>query len=407
MDKIVRHAAFRREPGDLSWVPAVPVEGWQIKGGKSWQSNGGRHRRHPARALPYSLEVEIPRNEGRLSRIGLVGIFALYADPASEPAGALGGSLQLLRAGECVQRLDLIQGRHYDDPRSSEQIFRPIGDGSRLETIGRTSVEGEMHRVDLLSLVVANNAAPQTLVLMDLGTPASFVLFDVIFEFEQTAVCPFRGHGDDVALNEIGGILRLRDRSRYTRAVAQLQEGVMRAVEIDEARSLGLTFIASICAALLEIGAPKSTHRVILEVARSIDRLESPEAIAEHVEAVAHTLTTNVFPESRTPTEALMDQALSYVEMHFAKDLTDDVVAAHVGLSTSHFRHLFRHATRQPFHKYLLSLRLEKAREMLLRSEISVGEIAELVGFASPAHFSRTFSSRFGAAPSALRSGRR
>jgi transcriptional regulator GlxA family with amidase domain len=52
-------------------------------------------------------------------------------------------------------------------------------------------------------------------------------------------------------------------------------------------------------------------------------------------------------------------------------------------------------------------MRLERAREMLLQTEIPVTEVAEAVGFVNPAHFSRAFNKRFGIAPSALRQVRR
>ena len=69
-----------------------------------------------------------------------------------------------------------------------------------------------------------------------------------------------------------------------------------------------------------------------------------------------------------------MDRALTLVDRNFAKDLTDAAVAQQLGLSTSHFRFLFKQATGQPFHKYLVSLRLEKARRMLVEQGLPVGD---------------------------------
>jgi AraC family transcriptional regulator len=69
-------------------------------------------------------------------------------------------------------------------------------------------------------------------------------------------------------------------------------------------------------------------------------------------------------------------------------------------MSTSHFRYLFKQSVGQPFHKYLVATRLEKARMMLEQGQGSVSEIGIAVGFSSLATFSRAFAQRFGMSPS-------
>ena len=102
-----------------------------------------------------------------------------------------------------------------------------------------------------------------------------------------------------------------------------------------------------------------------------------------------------------------MDKALAYVERNYARSLTDAAVARHLGLSTSHFRYLFRQATGQPFHKYVIAARLEKAHQLLMEMEpASVGTIAKAVGFAGLSHFSRAFTQRFNASPANVRRNR-
>jgi AraC family transcriptional regulator len=96
---------------------------------------------------------------------------------------------------------------------------------------------------------------------------------------------------------------------------------------------------------------------------------------------------------------------LALVERNFARQLTDASIAQQLGLSTSHFRYLFRQATGQPFHKYLIALRLEKARQMLIEEDSAVGAVARAVGFTGLAHFTRAFVLRFNATPSTVRRG--
>ncbi|MFQ3669344.1 MAG: AraC family transcriptional regulator, partial [Fimbriimonadaceae bacterium] len=125
--------------------------------------------------------------------------------------------------------------------------------------------------------------------------------------------------------------------------------------------------------------------------------------IAEESERVLESATQETFSRRSGPTEALIDRALAIVERNYAKELTDSSVAAQLGLSNSHFRHLFKQTTGQPFHQYLIAVRLEHARQMLLDQDISVSQVASAVGFQGLSHFSRAFTQRFQVSPTRLR----
>jgi transcriptional regulator GlxA family with amidase domain len=52
---------------------------------------------------------------------------------------------------------------------------------------------------------------------------------------------------------------------------------------------------------------------------------------------------------------------------------------------------------------HISGIRLQKGRELLRKSELTVSEVAYDCGFTDPAYFSRTFSKEFGTAPSSVR----
>jgi AraC-like DNA-binding protein len=385
-----------------------PLDGPSWNGATAWRSNGGHARSHPDRALPSTLEVTVPAHSGRLERVCIVGVLATHASPDVEPSGAVGGTVQFMGDGKVVHRRDLVQGRHYGDAADAADVYRLNGDGSSVETVGRTVIADESYRVDRIAIEVAAGLPVESVVLRDLGTPASFVVFDVLFEFEEAGVCPFKGQDDNVALSEIGSILRLRDRATFDRALHQLCQGVRECGDdLDEARGLTLTFIGAVVAAMLEIEPQRSLHTELLEAAREFERADNAAGLSSSAVRRIHALTQRRIPGAGSHAELVIDKALDTLARRFAEDLDAGDVAKELNLSTSHFRHLFRQTTRQPFHKYVVSLRLEKARELLLQSEMSVTDVAEAVGFQSSAHFSRAFAKRFKSAPSALRQSRR
>jgi AraC-like DNA-binding protein len=174
---------------------------------------------------------------------------------------------------------------------------------------------------------------------------------------------------------------------------------------LDEARGQALTFLAMVTAAMLEMGGSRAMHRLQLDAAREFDRVSDRDGLAAVARRYVEEVSGDLFPEPQGPSSHLVDRALSIVDRHFARNLSDTAVANQLGLSTSHFRHLFREATGQPFHKYVVAMRLEKARTMLVEEEMAISAVAKAVGFTGLSHFSRAFTQRFSASPSHIRRG--
>ncbi len=396
-ERDVRSGVYHRSMTGPVWNDTTP-----------WMSQGGPGRSHPARALPSTLEVPVPNVEGRLESFTMVGVFAQFASPDNEPMGTVGAIVQVFEGAEVVWSNELVCGRHYGDATAGGALYRLNGDGTSIDTVGSALIDSTEHRIDELTFDVPGGAKPTKVVLRDLGTPASFVVFDVRFSFEPAAVCPFRGTSGRVALHEIGSILRLRDRSRLDAALHQLNEGILQCRrDLDEARGLGLTFLAAVVGALLEMDATREMHKTQLETARELDALDDATQIASLTLRKVRQLTDPVVKRGSRTGDEQIDRALELVARRFTEDISVESLARDLNLSPSHFRHLFRETTRQPFNRYLVSLRLEKARELLLQTQSPVSDIADSVGFRSTAHFSRAFSKRFGVAPSALRQTRR
>ena len=73
------------------------------------------------------------------------------------------------------------------------------------------------------------------------------------------------------------------------------------------------------------------------------------------------------------------------------------------GVSTPHFRRLFKEATGLSVHQYVLQLRLEKARLLLTHSRMSLGYIQDVCGFGSASAFGQAFKKRYDVTPSEMR----
>jgi AraC-like DNA-binding protein len=98
-----------------------------------------------------------------------------------------------------------------------------------------------------------------------------------------------------------------------------------------------------------------------------------------------------------------VQQARNFLLRHSEEDVDMEKLATQLGLSYSRFRAMFKEHTGTPPHQYQLDIRINKARELLRHSSLSISEIAERLGFSSVYYFSRLFKKREGGSPSEYR----
>jgi AraC family transcriptional regulator len=92
-----------------------------------------------------------------------------------------------------------------------------------------------------------------------------------------------------------------------------------------------------------------------------------------------------------------------YMRDHLDQELGLDELAALLGLSRFHFCTAFRKATGLTPHQFLISMRIARARELLLDPAKPITEIAASVGYQTPSAFSTAFRALEGISPSEFR----
>ncbi len=76
------------------------------------------------------------------------------------------------------------------------------------------------------------------------------------------------------------------------------------------------------------------------------------------------------------------------------------------GVSEAHFARSFKRAFGVPPHRYLLTLRLERAKSMLSHTDLPILGVAHACGWESLGTFGRTFRDVVGESPGSFRAGR-
>ena len=91
------------------------------------------------------------------------------------------------------------------------------------------------------------------------------------------------------------------------------------------------------------------------------------------------------------------------IEARLGDDLALPTLADAAGLSRAQFVRLFRNVTGTSPHRYVMRRRVERAKELLVHSDLPLAAIAADMGFASQSHLNQMFRSFFGVTPGDLR----
>ncbi len=141
--------------------------------------------------------------------------------------------------------------------------------------------------------------------------------------------------------------------------------------------------------------------------------LENPETYIKEFEKLGNASSARAFSVLYRLFDRLGDEqkqadilspVLKYMEENLRREsLSNDELARQLNISEVYFRRIFKEKIGTTPHKYLLNLRIERAKLLLSDPALSVSLVAEAVGFSGPYHFSKAFKEAVGTTPGRYR----
>jgi transcriptional regulator GlxA family with amidase domain len=90
---------------------------------------------------------------------------------------------------------------------------------------------------------------------------------------------------------------------------------------------------------------------------------------------------------------------IQMMEKNIEEPISPSILAKDVGMSTRQLERLFRRYLNRSPKRYYMELRLQKARNLLMQTDMSVINVALACGFASPSHFSKCYRAHYDTTP--------
>ncbi|KAE9631826.1 GlxA family transcriptional regulator [Parasedimentitalea maritima] len=94
-----------------------------------------------------------------------------------------------------------------------------------------------------------------------------------------------------------------------------------------------------------------------------------------------------------------LSTVIQMMEANIEEPISPSTLARDVGMSTRQLERLFRRYLNRSPKRYYMELRLQKARNLLMQTDMSVINVALACGFASPSHFSKCYRAHYDTTP--------
>ncbi|MEG1753960.1 MAG: helix-turn-helix domain-containing protein [Christensenella sp.] len=134
-----------------------------------------------------------------------------------------------------------------------------------------------------------------------------------------------------------------------------------------------------------------------------IQQFENIRDLNEWLTKVLNSIMFSVFPNSHVRLNAIVEKVRNYIEENYMKKISLNELANLAGFSVSYLSKIFKEETQKSISAYINHVRIENAKKLLRTTDISLVELAYVVGFEEQSYFTKVFKKLEGVSPGKYR----
>lgn len=143
----------------------------------------------------------------------------------------------------------------------------------------------------------------------------------------------------------------------------------------------------------------KKVIHQILEIEKRLNIKEKSDELVREISILCYTLLLELARALRFKYPTTLAKAMELMTINLARKLTIRQIAGELNISQDKLEELFLRRFRKSPKEYFLELKMEKAKQLLSRTDLSVKQIANQLGYQDQMNFSRLFRKKTGKNP--------
>lgn len=170
---------------------------------------------------------------------------------------------------------------------------------------------------------------------------------------------------------------------------------------LDEIKTLSLWATATVVRSLSNELSTKYGEDLDVDI-DIINRITEAETLADLSEAfmfIINHVSSSLVSSLYTGSSHLISDSLRYIKSHFTEKINLGDLCSELHVNPTYFSYLFSKEMGQSFVDYITEVRLSKAEELLISTELSILDVSALSGFENQSYFSKVFKARNGVTP--------
>jgi len=203
----------------------------------------------------------------------------------------------------------------------------------------------------------------------------------------------------DILINHI----RMGNKESAQIALNNILQDAMKNVEIIYPIDLKLIYIDlmnSIFKSILDANTIENNFSDIsMNFFEYLNKIDSLDSLYNYLSTSTVSIMDSIKNNKNIRRRKIVEKAIDYIIEHYREPLTLNNVADKLYLNPSYFCKIFKDETGEPFTKYLINFRLQKAMKLMEDPTKKIYEIAELVGYENIQYFNKIFKSMQGVSP--------
>lgn len=175
---------------------------------------------------------------------------------------------------------------------------------------------------------------------------------------------------------------------------------------LDTIKSRTAELLVLISRTAVDCGAnPEQTLRLNHSYLQAMPQLRSVDELCDWLSGVVNRYMDSLFEFSEARHANLIHRCIQYIGTHYAGKITLEETARLVYLSPPYLSRIFKEETGSTFQEYVSAVRIEKAKQLILRGDLRLSDIALMVGYEDQSYFTKVFRRLVGCSPSQFRKG--